>query len=92
LSYFSNYVWIALGAIVGASTRYLLSVLISRNFVSAFPYGTLLINITGSLVLGFFLVFSTERALLDPRWRLLLPSVSAVRTQLFPATPSKASR
>ena len=72
MSYFSNYVWIALGAIVGASTRYFLSVLISRNFVSAFPYGTLLINITGSLVLGFFLVFSTERALLDPRWRLLV--------------------
>jgi len=72
LSYFSNYVWIALGAIVGASTRYFLSVLVSRNFVSAFPLGTLLINITGSLVLGFFLVFSTERALLDPRWRLLV--------------------
>ena len=43
-----------------------------RNFSSAFPYGTLLINVTGSLILGFFLVFSTERALLDPRWRLLV--------------------
>lgn len=72
LSYFSNYIWIALGAVVGACSRYFLSVLVSRNFASAFPYGTLLINITGSLVLGFFLVFSTERALLDPRWRLLI--------------------
>jgi CrcB protein len=72
LSYFSNYVWIAFGAIVGASARYFLSVLISRNFVSAFPYATLLINFTGSLVLGFFLTFSTGRALLDPRWRLLV--------------------
>jgi fluoride exporter len=67
-----NYVWIALGAVVGASARYFLSILIARNFASAFPYSTLLINITGSLILGFFLVFSTERALLDPRWRLLI--------------------
>ena len=93
MSYFSNYVWIAIGAIVGASTRYFLSVLISRNFVSAFPYATLLINITGSLVLGFFLVFSTERALLDPRWRLLVAiGFCGSYTPLFPASPSKASR
>lgn len=72
LNYLSNYIWIALGAVVGASARYFLSTLIARDFVSAFPYGTLLINITGSLILGFFLVFSTERALLDPRWRLLV--------------------
>jgi len=68
----SNYLWIALGAIVGASARYFLSLLISRNLASAFPYATLFINITGSLILGFFLIFSTERALLDPRWRLLI--------------------
>ena len=68
----SNYLWIAIGAVVGASARYYLSVSVSRNFASAFPYGTLLINITGSFILGFFLVFSTERALLDPRWRLLV--------------------
>ena len=72
MNYLSNYIWIALGAVVGASARYFLNTLIARDFVSAFPYGTLLINITGSLILGFFLVFSTERALLDPRWRLLI--------------------
>lgn len=71
-NYLSNYIWIALGAVAGASARYFVSTVIARDFASAFPYGTLLINITGSLVLGFFLVFSTERALLDPRWRLLL--------------------
>ncbi len=71
-NYLSNYLWIALGAVVGASARYFLSTLISRDFSTTFPYGTLLINITGSLVLGFFLVYSTERALLDPRWRLLV--------------------
>ena len=72
MNYLSNYIWVALGAVVGASARYFLSLLIARNFSTTFPYGTLLINITGSLILGFFLVFSTERALVDPRWRLLV--------------------
>jgi fluoride exporter len=67
-----NYLWIALGAVVGASARYLVSTYIARHFSAVFPYGTLLINITGSLILGFFLIYSTERALLDPRWRLLV--------------------
>lgn len=67
-----NYLWIAVGAVVGASARYFLSGLVARNFSATFPYGTLLINLTGSLVLGFFLVYSTERVLLDPRWRLLV--------------------
>jgi CrcB protein len=68
----ANYIWIALGAIVGASARYFLSLLIARDFSSAFPYGTLLINVTGSLIVGFCLVFSTEPMLIDPRWRLLV--------------------
>jgi fluoride exporter len=67
-----NYIWISLGAIAGASARYFLSLLIARDYPSAFPYGTLLINVSGSLLVGFFLVFSTERVLLDPRWRLLV--------------------
>jgi CrcB protein len=67
-----NYLWIALGAVVGASARYFLSGLIARSFSATFPYSTLLINVTGSLVLGFFLVYSTDRVLLDPRWRLLV--------------------
>lgn len=67
-----NYLWIALGAVAGASARYFVSTQIARYCSTTFPFGTLLINITGSLVLGFFLVFSTERVLLDPRWRLLV--------------------
>ena len=66
------YLWIALGAVVGASTRYFISGYIARIFSTTFPYGTLVINITGSLVLGFFLILAGERMLLDPRWRLLI--------------------
>ena len=67
-----NYPWIALGAVVGASARYFLSGFVARNFSTTFPYGTLVINLTGSFVLGFFLIYSTERVLVDPRWRLLV--------------------
>ncbi len=66
-----NYFWIAVGAVVGASARYLVSG-VARNISATFPYGTLLINVSGSFVLGFFLIYSTERVLLDPRWRLLV--------------------
>jgi CrcB protein len=58
--------------VVGAGLRYFMNGLVTRYASTAFPYGTLLINITGSMILGFFLIFSTERALLDPRWRLLI--------------------
>ena len=67
-----NYLWIALGAVAGAIARYALSGYIARAFSSAFPYGTLIVNVSGSLVLGFFLVLAGERMLLDPRWRMLL--------------------
>jgi CrcB protein len=64
--------WISLGAVLGANSRYFLSRLVARHFDPAFPYGTLLINVTGSLVLGFFMIWTTERVLADPRWRLLI--------------------
>ncbi len=66
------YLWIALGAVVGASARYFISGYITRIFSTAFPYGTLFINVTGSLLLGFFLILASERMLLDPRWRFLI--------------------
>ena len=66
------YLWISLGGILGANLRYFLSRIITRLSDAAFPFGTLLINVTGSLVLGFFLVWTTERVLADPRWRLLV--------------------
>jgi|SRR5579864_793142 len=67
-----TYLWIGLGAVIGASARYFLSRYVARLFLSTFPYGTLLINVSGSLLLGFFLILTTERMLVDPRWRLLI--------------------
>ena len=41
--------WISLGAIAGANARYFISRWAARIFNPAFPYGTLIINITGSM-------------------------------------------
>jgi fluoride exporter len=63
---------ISLGAIVGANARYLLSRYTAHVLGPTFPYGTLIINVMGSLVVGFFVIWTSERVLVDPRWRLLV--------------------
>ena len=63
---------ISLGAIGGANARFLLSRFAAKELGPVFPYGTLFINIAGSLIVGFFVVWTTERVLADPRWRLLV--------------------
>jgi CrcB protein len=67
-----DFLAISVAAIVGANLRYLISRLAAREFGPIFPYGTLAINIVGSFIVGFFVIWSTERVLVDPRWRLLV--------------------
>ena len=63
---------ISLGAILGANLRYWVGGWAADRFGTTFPYGTLIINLTGSFVLAFFMTLATERFLIDPRWRLLV--------------------
>lgn len=67
-----DFLAISVAAIVGANLRYLLSRLAALELGFAFPYGTLFINIVGSFIVGFFVIWTSERVLLDPRWRLLV--------------------
>ena len=67
-----NFLAISLGAIVGANARYIISRYAARLLGPVFPYGTLIINVSGSFIVGLFLVWTTERVLIDPRWRLLV--------------------
>jgi CrcB protein len=48
------YLWIMAGSALGGASRFWLSGLIANSFGETFPWGTLIINITGSLVIGFF--------------------------------------
>jgi fluoride exporter len=68
----NEYLIVSLGAVVGACSRYYISRLAAKIMGAVFPYGTLIINVTGSVVVGYFMIYTTERVLIDPRWRLLV--------------------
>jgi fluoride exporter len=68
----NEFLIISLGAIFGANFRYWISRYAARIMGPVFPYGTLVINVVGSLIVGFFVIWTSERVLADPRWRLLV--------------------
>ena len=63
--------WISIGAVIGANLRFGVSRLAQKYLSASVPYGTLIVNVTGSFLLGFFMIWTAERVLADPRWRLL---------------------
>jgi len=63
---------ISLGAIFGANARWVISRYLAKVIGPVFPFGTLVINVAGSFVVGFFMIWASERVLIDPRWRLLI--------------------
>ena len=67
-----DFLVISVAAVVGANLRFLVSRLAAKELGPVFPYGTLFINIAGSFIVGFFIVWTSERVLVDPRWRLLV--------------------
>ena len=67
-----DFLAISLGAVVGANARFVLSRNAAKLLGPVFPYGTLIINTVGSFIVGFFVIWTTERVLVDPRWRLLV--------------------
>lgn len=52
---------VSAGGFLGANARYLVGLWAAARFGAAFPWGTLLINVSGSFVLGFYLTLVTER-------------------------------
>ena len=49
-----TYLWVMLGSALGGGARYWFSGVVARMFGETFPWGTLLVNVSGSLVIGFF--------------------------------------
>jgi fluoride exporter len=65
-----RYASIAVGAMIGANLRFVVGNWAADRFGGDFPYGTLLINVTGAFVIGIFLALATDRLSVDPLWRL----------------------
>jgi CrcB protein len=64
--------YVAIGSAVGGVSRYLLGGLIQRALAGSFPTGTLVINITGSALLGFLLRYALDVPAMTPEIRALL--------------------
>ena len=62
-----TYFWIGLGSALGGMARYWCSGVIARTFGETFPWGTIIVNASGSLIIGFL------ATLMSPDGRLLVP-------------------
>lgn len=67
-----NWVAIALGGAVGAMSRYAIVTFVLPVTPHRFPWGTLLANVVGSLLIGVLAVVIIEKQILGPQWRLFL--------------------
>jgi CrcB protein len=57
-----TYLAISIGAVLGANARFLLGEWVASRLGTAFPYGTLIINVSGSFLVGIVLTVVAERA------------------------------
>ena len=64
------YLWVGLGSALGGMARYWCSGAVARLFGETFPWGTILVNVAGSFVIGLF------ATLTDPDGRLLVPTAA----------------
>ena len=60
---------IASGGALGAVARFVLSNQVYAWLGRGFPYGTLVVNVVGSLLMGLLSVWFLERSIADPLWR-----------------------
>ena len=68
-----KYLLIAVGGALGSMTRYWVGSTISGRMGARFPYGTMVINMTACVIIGFTLTYFGKRADLNPAWRFFLP-------------------
>jgi len=67
-----KYIAVGVGGFAGAITRYAIGVYIGSRYGVGFPYGTFVINVSGSFLVGLILTL-LARTTASPYWRYLLP-------------------
>ena len=68
-----KYVMVGVGGCLGSILRFWLGTYIGSRMGTRFPYGTFVINITGSFLIGIVYAFMTARTQWSPNWRYLIP-------------------
>jgi CrcB protein len=66
------YLWIGIGGALGSMARYGIGDLVSEKFGDVFPWGTLVVNIIGSFLIGFLGALTAAEGKLDPRSRVFV--------------------
>ena len=68
-----NLLWVGLGSLAGGALRYLIAQLTrTHGFDGSFPWGTFIVNLTGSFLLGLLFGLSTRYSIFPDEIRLLL--------------------
>jgi CrcB protein len=69
-----SYLWVGLGGALGSIARFWLSGIVAQHFGESFPLGTLVINVTGSFIIGIFAAMGMPegRIYLQPGMRQFL--------------------
>jgi CrcB protein len=66
-----SYIWVAVGSALGGVARFWLSGVTGRHLGETFPWGTLIVNVSGSFAIGFFATLTGPdgRFLVRPTFR-----------------------
>jgi CrcB protein len=68
-----KYLMVGIGGCLGSILRFWVGSYIGSRMGTRFPYGTLVVNITGSFLVGLVFALMTVRTQWSPNWRYLIP-------------------
>jgi CrcB protein len=69
----TKYLMVVIGGGLGSALRFWVGSYVSERLGTRFPYGTFVINITASFLIGFILTVLAEKTDSNPNWRYLIP-------------------
>lgn len=64
--------YVGIGGFIGSALRYLISVYSPKLFGTQLPYGTLIVNVLGGILIGFIMEFTLATDFISPEVRLFL--------------------
>jgi|SRR5512139_346480 CrcB protein len=67
-----NYIVVFAGGGIGSVARYMVATWIGQRWGRSFPFGTFIVNVSGSFLIGLLMTLMAERFLENPEWRLLI--------------------
>ena len=68
-----KYMMVGIGGFMGAIARFWIEGYVTNKMGAKFPYGTFVINCTGSFIIGLIITLLAERTHWNPNWRYLVP-------------------